>query len=104
MKVRTLLCALVLGLCVQLIPGAFGQTEPNPPSSASETTQQPASQQPQASTPAAQSQPEPAPPAPQQKQPKVKPGSKDDVNSVGDRKMGGKGLGNWYSIEKEVAM
>jgi len=104
MKVRTLLCALVLGLCVQLIPGAFGQTEPNPPSSASETTQQPASQQPQASTPAAQSQPEPAPPAPQQKQPKVKPGSKDDVNAIGDRGMGGKGLGNWYSIEKEVAM
>src|SRR5690348_89044 len=46
----------------------------------------------------------PAPPAPQQKQPKVKAGSKDDVNAIGDRGMGGKGLGNWYSIEKEVAM
>ncbi|HKT69349.1 MAG TPA: M48 family metallopeptidase [Terriglobales bacterium] len=101
MKVRTLLCALVLGLCVQLIPGAFGQTEPNPPSSASQTMQQPVSQQPQASGPAAQTQTEPAP---QQKQPKVKAGSKDDVNAIGDRGMGGKGLGNWYSIEKEVAM
>ncbi|HET7750927.1 MAG TPA: M48 family metallopeptidase [Terriglobales bacterium] len=101
MKFRTVVCALVLGFCVQLLPGAFGQTEPNPPSGAPQTTQQPASQQPQASAPAAQSQPAPAP---QQKQPKVKPGSKDDVNAIGDRGMGGKGLGNWYSIEKEVAM
>jgi beta-barrel assembly-enhancing protease len=99
MKFRTLVCALVLGLCVQFVPRAFGQSEPNPPSGASQTTQQP-----QASAPAAQSQPTPAPPAPQQKQPKVKAGSKDDVNAIGDRGMGGKGLGNWYSIEKEVAM
>src|SRR5689334_5893000 len=97
MKVRSLVCALVLGLCVQLLPGAFGQTEPNPPSSASQTAQQP-----QASGPDAQSQP--AASTPQQKQPKGKPGSKDDVNAIGDRGMGGKGLGNWYSIEKEVAM
>jgi predicted Zn-dependent protease len=103
MKFHMVLCALVLGLCVQLLPGAFGKTESNPPSSAS---QQPASQ-PQASTPAAQSQPTPSAspaPAPQQKQPKVKAGSKDDVNAIGGRGMGGKGLGNWYSIEKEVAM
>src|SRR5690349_2793890 len=99
MKFRTLVCALVLGLCVQFVPRAFGQSEPNPPSGASQTTQQP-----QASAPAAQSQPTPAPPAPQQKQPKVKAGSKDDVNAIGDRGMGGKGLANWYSIEKEVAM
>jgi predicted Zn-dependent protease len=99
MKFRTLVCVLVLGLCVQFVPRAFGQSEPNPPSGASQMTQQP-----QASAPAAQSQPTPAPPAPQQKQPKVKAGSKDDVNAIGDRGMGGKGLGNWYSIEKEVAM
>ncbi|HKW24717.1 MAG TPA: M48 family metallopeptidase [Terriglobales bacterium] len=100
MKFRTVVCVLVLGFCVQFLPGAFGQNEPNPPSSASQTTQQPASQQPQPSEPAAQTQST----APQQKQPKVKPGSKDDVNAIGDRGMGGKGLGNWYSIEKEVAM
>jgi predicted Zn-dependent protease len=29
------------------------------------------------------------------------PGGKDDVNAVGDRKLGGM---NWYSIEKEIAM
>ena len=35
---------------------------------------------------------------------KVKKGSLDDVNAIGNRDIGGKGLGNWYSLEKEVAM
>src|SRR6476646_774697 len=35
---------------------------------------------------------------------KVKKGSLDDVNAIGNRDIGGKGLGNWYSIEKEVSM
>jgi predicted Zn-dependent protease len=34
----------------------------------------------------------------------VKPGSKDDVNAIGNRNMGGKGLGNWYSLEHEIRM
>jgi predicted Zn-dependent protease len=35
---------------------------------------------------------------------KVKKGSLDDVSAIGNREIGGKGLGNWYSLEKEVAM
>lgn len=35
---------------------------------------------------------------------KIKSGSKDDVEAVGNRDIGGKGLGNWYSLEKEIAM
>ena len=35
---------------------------------------------------------------------KVKKGSLDDVNAIGNRDIGARGLGNWYSIEKEVAM
>jgi beta-barrel assembly-enhancing protease len=36
---------------------------------------------------------------------KVKPGSKEDVDAIGNRGMGsGKGLGNWYSLEKEISM
>ncbi len=27
-------------------------------------------------------------------------GGKDDVDAIGNRKMGGRGLGNWYSLEK----
>jgi beta-barrel assembly-enhancing protease len=107
MKDRLVMCAVALGFCLLLMPEAPAQTEPSSPSGVSQTTQQPASQQPQASAPAAQTQARPAPtqaPPPRQKQPKVKTGSRDDVNAIGDRGMGGKGLGNWYSIEKEVAM
>ena len=31
-------------------------------------------------------------------------GSKNDIDSIGNRKMGGKNLGNWYSIESEVRL
>ena len=34
----------------------------------------------------------------------VKKGSKQDVDAIGNRNVGGKGLGNWYSYEKEIAM
>jgi predicted Zn-dependent protease len=35
--------------------------------------------------------------------PKVKPGSKDDIDAIGDRDIGGgRGLGNWYSLETEI--
>jgi predicted Zn-dependent protease len=35
---------------------------------------------------------------------KVKPGSMDDVNAVGNRAIGGRGLGNWYSVDAEINM
>jgi beta-barrel assembly-enhancing protease len=31
-------------------------------------------------------------------------GGKDDVDAVGNRKMGARGLGNWYSIESDIKM
>jgi predicted Zn-dependent protease len=34
----------------------------------------------------------------------VKKGSIDDVNAVGTRNIGGRGLGNWYSTESEIKM
>ncbi|MGE0405082.1 MAG: M48 family metallopeptidase [Candidatus Korobacteraceae bacterium] len=35
----------------------------------------------------------------------VKPGSRNDVSAIGNRDIGGgKGLGNWYSLEKEIRM
>ncbi len=100
-------CAVALLICLSLIPAASSQTQPDNSPGVPQSTQPP-SQQPQAPAPTVQAPP-PAPattqaPVPQQKQPKVKQGSRDDVNAIGDRGMGGKGLGNWYSIEKEVAM
>lgn len=35
---------------------------------------------------------------------KVKPGSMDDVNAVGNRNIGGRGFGNWYSTDSEIKM
>jgi predicted Zn-dependent protease len=39
-----------------------------------------------------------------QQEPKVKPGSKDDIDAIGNRDIGGRGLGNWYSLETEIRM
>jgi len=35
---------------------------------------------------------------------KIKPGSIDDVNAVGNRDIGGRGVGNWYSTDSEIKM
>ena len=35
---------------------------------------------------------------------KIKPGSIEDVNAVGNRNIGGRGLGNWYSTDSEIKM
>ena len=34
----------------------------------------------------------------------VKPGSIEDVNAVGNRDIGGRGMGNWYSVDTEIKM
>jgi beta-barrel assembly-enhancing protease len=31
-------------------------------------------------------------------------GGEDDVNAIGNRKIGGRGLGNWYSLETDIKM
>ena len=35
---------------------------------------------------------------------KVKPGSIDDVSAVGNRDIGARGMGNWYSVDTEIKM
>ena len=34
--------------------------------------------------------------------PNIKPGSENDVNAVGTRNIGGRGMGNWYSVNWEM--
>ena len=34
----------------------------------------------------------------------IKPGSIDDVSAVGNRDIGGRGIGNWYSVDTEIKM
>ena len=62
----------------------------------------PQSQQPSQQQPSASQQAEDAPPIKQKEDPNVKPGSKADVNAIGNRNVG-KGL-DFYSLEKEIAL
>jgi beta-barrel assembly-enhancing protease len=36
--------------------------------------------------------------------PHIKAGSEDDVNAIGTRNIGGRGMGNWYSTDSEIRM
>src|SRR5262249_35333675 len=120
-------------LLLSAVPFAFSQgstptTAPdnsNPPAATSSAPsgQQPSSQPAdtpaetkdagaQASTPQSTANDTTPPPPPAQPAPensgtkeKVKPGSKNDVDAIGNRDVGkGGGLGNWYSLEKEIRM
>jgi hypothetical protein len=107
-------------------PNAQPQT--SQPQTPKDQTAQPQSTQPAsgsttASTPAPPQDPTPTPPAdssssgsdsaapsgpPPIQEPddsKVKhDGSKSDVDAIGNRKVGGRGMGNWYSLETEIRL
>lgn len=122
-RLISVLAALLVASLVWM-PVAGAQSAPQTPSAQqpSTSTQQPdkAQQSPSAAPPADASDSsaqEPAddsnPPQSTSKSDKDKmkadkekhDGSKNDVESIGNRKVGGgKGLGNWYSLEKEIAM
>ena len=71
-------------------------THPNHVATPSPTTATPSDTPPAESTPPG--------PATDPKMPGVKAGSIDDVNAVGTRDIGGRGMGNWYSTESEIRM
>jgi predicted Zn-dependent protease len=113
--------ALVAALLTALygLPSALAQDSPDKTAPASTTTQT----APDKSKPADTTQ-APAPsqtddkqadgtatksnepqPVPQKDDSEIKHnGGKNDVDAIGNRKMGGRGLGNWYSIEGEIRM
>jgi predicted Zn-dependent protease len=69
-----------------------GQSTPAAPSGAASTS----AQAPAQNTPSPVAEPDPS---------KVKhDGGKDDVDAIGNRHMGARGLGNWYSLEGEIRM
>ncbi len=90
--------AALLVLVLALVPVWAQDTSSQPPEN-SPATAQPAGDQSQ----------------PQAKSPEYVPqsatpdklshdGGKNDIDAIGNRKIGGKGLGNWYSLEKEIRM
>ena len=87
-------------------PGTSTQAPPSGPSQPTPPNDTPAQT---GSQPAQSGEPTPAknttkdtPPIPQQDNPKVKPGSKADVDAIGNRGVG-KGI-NFYSVEREIAL
>ena len=82
-----------LSLFALAVPASLAQ-EPKP--------QDPSSQQdPSASSPSVPA----SQPVQQPDDSKVKhDGSKNDVDAIGNRKIGGRGMGNWYSLESEIRM
>ncbi len=102
-------------------PDSQPQTQTQPPSTQPSTAPAPAPPQDPSATP--DSTPTPAPPAdssasadsqtaPEGEPPVQEPddskvkhdGSKNDVDAIGNRKVGGRGLGDWYSLESEIRM
>jgi predicted Zn-dependent protease len=110
---------LVPGLALtgyaQNSPQTSQQTPPasNTPPASSSTPAAPASTtaSPASTTASPAPAPDAAPPVPGSPQaskdptmPGIKAGSVDDVNAVGTRDIGGRGMGNWYSTETEIRM
>lgn len=94
MKHRALTAmAAFLFLCLALIP-ASAQDSSNAPAASTQNS-------------AAQDAPAADASASQDKKAakkKKSTGGKDDVDAIGNREIGGRGMGNWYSIESEIKM
>src|SRR5580658_605945 len=113
---KSLLALSLLALMVMAVV-AQSQTSSQSPSQTSNTQTAPTSTQnppaSTASTPAAQDasdnndNPTPSGPPPVQEPDasKVKhTGGEDDVDAIGNRNVGGRGLGDWYSLDTEIRM
>jgi len=122
MKFRLLLLTVTLFTFSNLTPAIFGQTGTpgSQPAPGSIPSSSPTPSAPGSGTPAPSGDPGVSGTAPQngaapqgtQSAP-VQPadpaqvkhdGGKDDVDAIGNRKMGARGLGNWYSIESDIKM
>jgi len=100
MKLRILVVTAALLTFSYAAPWSFSQDQGSPSPSASGTP---------APTDKTAAQTDNTPPTPPTVSPadpdKVKhDGGKNDVDAIGNRKMGGRGMGNWYSIEGEIRM
>jgi predicted Zn-dependent protease len=122
MKFRWLAGALAVAAFVAapwMVAQTTGQDPQNQPGTQTPQTQNPPSQSPQKAPPSTdpddgqpkasdmQNAPKRAPAAlPTQDDSQIKhDGGKTDIDAVGNRNVGcGRGVGNWYSVEKQVAM
>ena len=133
MPYRKSLISLSLLVLLGLAAMAQTQTPPNPGSAPTSQPQSTQPQGTQPTAPAGQTTPGQTPAPPQDPAPTSTPdstssangdatpsgpppvqepdaskvkhdGGEDDVDAIGNRKIGGRGLGNWYSLETEIRM
>ena len=99
-----------LALALLLATGAWAQsTSSSTPPSSTSPTNPPAAQPAPGTTPVGGDTPATAVNPDKVVEPgsqkvNVKPGSVEDVNAVGNRDIGGRGMGNWYSVDTEIKM
>ena len=100
MKLRFFVITAVLLSFSYAAPWSFSQDQGSPSPGASGTSTQ------TDKTPAQTDKTAPTTPTVSPADPdKVRhDGGKNDVDAIGNRKMGGRGMGNWYSIESEIRM
>jgi beta-barrel assembly-enhancing protease len=98
---------LMIATSLLLAPGftltGYGQNSPQSSPSSTPPGAAPADTPPASSAPATSAPDSSAAPT-DSKMPGIKQGSIDDVNAVGTRDIGGRGMGNWYSTETEIRM
>jgi len=110
MKFRLLLLTVALFTFGSLTSATFGQTgvpgsQPAPGSVPSGDPGVSGGAPPQSSSDGGTTQSTQSPAVQPADPDKVKhDGGKNDVDAIGNRKMGGRGLGNWYSIESDIKM
>jgi beta-barrel assembly-enhancing protease len=108
-----------LTLLAFVVPAALAQNQTQTQTPTQTQTQIPTQPQPPGPTtkdptdqPPSQQEPTPDANAPKTSQPIQQPddskvkhdGSEKDVDAIGNRKIGGRGMGNWYSLESEIKL
>ena len=105
MKVRFTAATWVTLLVLALCSFALAQDDKQPDAKPPFTDTKPDANKPADAAPAAVVQPQALPDVvPQKDHVNVKGGSRDDVEAIGNRDLGKRGLGNWYSLESEIRM
>jgi predicted Zn-dependent protease len=110
MFLRKLLIPLIF--LALIVPASMAQDQSSQPGASQPSESKPDSSKPEASKPDDTKAASPDtsavqgdPPIQQPDDSKVKhDGSKNDVDAIGNRKIGGRGMGNWYSLETEIRM
>ncbi|HEY6412603.1 MAG TPA: M48 family metallopeptidase [Edaphobacter sp.] len=98
---------LGLAVILSLSTLAFAQEPTNIPvetplPKTPDTSKQPTPAENKAATATAKAKTDSLPSPGEALNPHIKPGSEDDVNAVGTRNIGGRGVGNWYSTDWEI--